>query len=221
MNKNEYILLQRKKYRTARVNALTMICLTAVNILTLLTDIGFYFPFSASFPYLLLDAEGLAAGDALSVVLLIVLLLCMASYLLCYFLSARRFSAMVGLLALFAVDFAMLGLVIARFVGAGETGAAISFVIDAVFHCWVLYYLIVGVTAGKRIKDASYGEDSSDVNGLVCQTTDKTGQAVPPSLPEPLVLERTESKDEPSSQNVGEHDNTKSPAKEQSAAKGE
>lgn len=45
MNKDEYILMQRKKYRTARVNALTMICLTAVNILTLLTDIGFYFRF--------------------------------------------------------------------------------------------------------------------------------------------------------------------------------
>lgn len=90
---------------------------------------------------------------------------------------------MVGLLVLFSVDFAMLGLVIAMFVGTGETDAAISFVIDAAFHCWVLYYLIVGVTAGKRIKDASYGEDSSDVNGLVCQTTDKTGQAVPPSLP--------------------------------------
>lgn len=42
MNKDEYILIQRKKYRTARVNALTMICLTAVNILTLLTDIGFF-----------------------------------------------------------------------------------------------------------------------------------------------------------------------------------
>lgn len=162
----------------------------------------------------------MAAGETLSVVLLIVMLLCMASYLLCYFLSAKRFSAIVGLLVLFSVDFAMLGLVIAMFVGTGETDAAISFVIDAAFHCWVLYYLIVGVTAGKRIKDASYGEDGSDVNGLHCQATDQRGQAEQ-HLPEPFVLERTESKDEPSSQNVGEHDNTKSPAKEQSAAKGE
>lgn len=44
---------------------------------------------------------------------------------------------------------------------------------------------------------------------------------VPPSLPEPFVLERTESKDEPSSQNVGEHDKADSPAEERSAAKEE
>lgn len=220
MNKEEYILLQRKKYRTARVNALTMICLTAVNILTLLTDIGFYFPFSASFPYLLFDTEGLAAGETLSVVLLIVMLLCMAAFLLCYFLSAKRYSAMVGLLVLFSVDFALLGLVIAMFIGTGEKDAAISFVIDAAFHCWILYYLIVGVTAGKRIKDASYGEDSFDANGALCHADDKRGQAES-GLSEPFVFERTESRDEPSSRSVGEPDNTDSPAEEQSAAKEE
>lgn len=143
------------RYRTARASMLTMCGLTVVNILLNLFGIGFYFPFSASFPQFCIYPS-LLAGDSLDklvfAVLLIVALVALAALFTSWALSKKHFAFSIVSLILFSFDCFILLALILLALSVGTFDGYI--IIDVAFHAWVMYELIVGVVSGSKLKAA-------------------------------------------------------------------
>lgn len=132
-------------YIQARGNLLMMLCFTAVNLLLLFFNAGVIFLFSATMPYLsllfgILDETGALAipGGVFAVVLV-------AVYFLCWLFSKENPRWMLAALVLFIMDTVCLGVycVLAK----DFTG-----ILDVVFHALVLYYLVSGLRAAKKLE---------------------------------------------------------------------
>ncbi len=83
-------------------------------------------------------AETTAVGIVIAVFIL-------AIYLVCWIFSKKHYGWMIAALVLFIIDTAIMGV---TYVFAGDT----SGILDAVIHIWVLYYLIIGVKYGIKLK---------------------------------------------------------------------
>lgn len=133
----------QQRYNTARSNLLLVIILTLVNIVLLFTESESMLLFSASIPYyavvfgVLLDI--LPMGLAVAAVLLVL-------YFLCWLLSKKRSGWLIVALVLFVLD--TLGMV-----GLYLLAEDFSGVLDALIHIWVLAYLIMGISAAKKLKN--------------------------------------------------------------------
>lgn len=132
-------------YIQARGNLLLMLVCTALNILLLVTGVGYMILFSATVPYLsmafgLIDETGilLIPGVLLSIALV-------AVYFLCWLLSKKNPRWLMAALVLFIIDTVCL---VAFYIFAKDfTG-----IMDVLFHAWVLYYLISGVRANQKLE---------------------------------------------------------------------
>lgn len=137
-----------RNYKNGRSNLLMMTVLTVVNVILLLLNATVSFPFSAFFPqfvFALLAYSG-AEYDLFYIVGIILAVVPLGIYLLCYFLSAKRISWLVTALVLFSLDFIFLIIFLLPQIEA-------SSIIDIVFHIWVIYYLIRGVSSGFKLKN--------------------------------------------------------------------
>lgn len=143
-------------YLRARGNLLMMLCFTAVNLLLLLFNAGVMFLFSATVPYLALlfgmaDDTGMMIPGAILAVVLV------AVYLLCWMFSKNNSRWLLAALVLFIMDTVCLG---AYCVLAKDfTGIP-----DVVFHALVLYYLVSGLRAAKKLEslppeELTYADD--------------------------------------------------------------
>lgn len=135
-----------QKYNASRSNLLLMIILTVVNIVLLFAQSDSMLLFSASIPYyavifgVLLEEEALLVmGCTVAAVLLIL-------YFLCWLLSKKKSGWLVLALVLFIID--TLGMV-----GLYLLAEDFSGILDALMHVWILYYLVVGVQTGKKLKN--------------------------------------------------------------------
>ena len=134
----------QEKYKVARTNLLVVVLFTVLNIILILADIDRSFLFSAFIPQVMVfwglnKVEGIpefssfGTGLMISVALLIILI-----YLLSYLFSKKKAGWMITALVLFSIDcivFAVLAF----------PGFQASYLIDILFHAWVMYYLILGV----------------------------------------------------------------------------
>ncbi len=136
----------------ARSNLLAMTILTVVNIAAYFFNSNFSFPFSAYFPYIslafgdifsreLMDASIFYWGAAFAIISLTL-------YFISYFLSKRRQGWL-----LFAAILYFLDLLFMAFIYFPDYD--FSALIDFFFHFWVLYYLVIGVSAAKKLKGLS------------------------------------------------------------------
>ena len=159
-----------QKVKISRANLLLVVVITAFNTLFLFFDSESYFLFSAFLPYyLVLDGlfrcgklpsdwyEGIEAFEfenaslltTLTVISVIIILL----YAACWFLSKKYPTVVFSVaLGLFIIDSLAL-----FFIG----GVALSMILDYLFHVWILYYLITGIKAARKLKTIPDDEPTS------------------------------------------------------------
>lgn len=136
----------QQKYNGARSNLLMMLILTTLNIVLYLSGSGTMFLFSATVPYLLAIWGTLffEAAPVMAIYLVIAVVI-LVLYLLCWVFSKKHFGWMIGALVLFVLDIAFMA---GMYLESPELFSAL----DALCHIWVLYYLIMGVSSGVKLK---------------------------------------------------------------------
>ena len=145
--------LATQRYTAARHNLLLMIGFTVINIALLIFNSNTMFLFSATVPYMsavyaqqFMSMPAVAAVKCvLSAVCIGVVFVSLAAYLLCWFMSKKQYGWMIVALVLFGIDtlaMAALYLIFGDFSG----------IADALVHAWVLYYLVLGVINGYKLR---------------------------------------------------------------------
>ncbi len=151
----------QQKYKSARANLLVMIMLTVLNIVLLFANSDRVFLFSATVPYV-----SMALGRALyfewgnNVVLvqgIIVAVISLAFYLICWIFSKKNNGWLIAALVLFSADTVFMA-------GFYLLTQDASGIMDAIIHIFVLYYLIAGVMAGNNLKKLSTIEEETTVS---------------------------------------------------------
>ncbi len=148
------------KYNAARMNLLLVVVFTVVNIVMMMANTSNYFLFSASIPYLFAmygvvysgimpddfyadpSFDGFVfLGDEFFYITIAVAVLVLGLYMLCWFFSKKKPALLTVALVLFIID----TVVTVRFLG-------LFTIIDLVFHGWVIWSLISGINANKKLK---------------------------------------------------------------------
>ena len=154
------------RYNSARANLLLVTILTLVNVVLLAVDASFYFPFSASFPCDVITGARMWCGmypeefyvelaeltgepvmteffpSAVFYVALVIGVILIAIFSLCWLLSKKKVGWMIAALVLFILDTLYLL----------SMGLAIDMLIDLLFHVWVLVSVISGLSAHFKLK---------------------------------------------------------------------
>ncbi len=135
-----------KRYAAARADLLIMTVLTILNIVTMFFGNESMMLFSASIPYFAVGSGYWYNDKELLIFGIIIAVISISLYLLCWILSKKRYQWLIVATVLFAIDSAyMLWL----YFSAGELASG---VFDIVIHALVLYYLIAGIITGKKLK---------------------------------------------------------------------
>lgn len=155
-NSPEYLL---KQIAGGRYSLLLILIFTVVNLVLLLVDSDRYFLFSASVPYYF-TAFGIGMDSALSggigtftITALVISLLILAVYLLCWILSKKRTGWLTAALVLFCVD--TVGLLFLSYIF--ET----SNLLDFLLHAWAIYSLANGVYCAGKLKKSAPRPDAA------------------------------------------------------------
>ena len=157
-------------YNSARINLLIAMVFTLVNCVLSVVGGNTYFLFSITFPYAMVTegafwtgimfspeeyAElGVPASEMMPMWFLFVMLvpavIALALYALCWIFSKKRVGWMIAATVLFVIDTLFLIL---------YYGVAADFIMDYLFHGWVLFILIRGVISHFRLKEVKAQAD--------------------------------------------------------------
>lgn len=154
MNTQQQTLPPRKlaeqKYASARSNLLLMLIFTVINIVLFFAGSGTMMLFSATIPYFsVIFGQAFAEVWEMNLFLtvgIIIAVISLALYLLCWIFSKKHFGWMIGALVFFIMDTLVMGAMY-LFVLQDASG-----ILDVLVHVWVLYYLIIGVSNGSKLK---------------------------------------------------------------------
>lgn len=154
-NSPEYLLRQ---VSNGRYSLLLIVILTMVNIVMTLLDTGRYFLFSASVPYHLVFLgmafeNGFVDGawdvrGSLTYTGLVIALVIVAVYFLCWLLSKKRPGWLTAALVLFVIDTVIL--VILAFV---LYDSPVSELMDLLLHIWAIVELVQAVRGNKKLME--------------------------------------------------------------------
>lgn len=141
--------MAESRYKSARWDLLIVIIFTVLNIVMLFGGSETMMLFSATVPYYAvaiayfanLQYGGLAWFVTGSLILAFIIL---AAYLLCWFFSKKRCGWLIAALVLFCLD-----TLATVFLYMGDFASGIM---DFVIHGIVIWYLAMGVKAGKQLK---------------------------------------------------------------------
>lgn len=139
------------RYKSARADLLLVIIFTVINIVMLFSGSESMMLFSATVPYVAVLVGYLAnieAGGALDWFVtgsLIFAFVILAMYLVCWFFSKKRYGWLLAALVLFSLDTVATVFLYLDNLGAG--------VMDFLIHGIVIWYLAMGVKAGKQMKN--------------------------------------------------------------------
>ena len=160
-NSREYL---NKQIAGARGSLLAILLFTAMNLVLLVTDAGRYFLFSAAIPYYLtalgmgMDIGSGASGiGTFTMIMLVISVVILGMYLLCWLMSKKKAGWLVAALVLFVLDSAVLLLV------ALGLNVLTESIMDVVFHIWALVELIRAVIANSKLKKLP-AETPVDIN---------------------------------------------------------
>ncbi len=159
-----------QKYRSSRMNLLLVVVFTAINLLLLVTNSDTYFLFSAFIPFFISSMGMLLCGrfpeefytdgledmlffdNSVFVILLIISVTLTLLYLLAWFMSSKnRVGWLIFALVFFGLD--TLGMFFI-------SGISLESIIDIVFHAWVIYYLIIGISVHYKLKKLPPEQDA-------------------------------------------------------------
>ena len=131
------------KYNNSRQSILLLFIFSVINIFSI-SMLGTYFLFSAYLPQVLISLAYL--DPSLTPVMVILSILYILPYLLCYIFSKKKAGWMIAALVLFSVDSLFFLIDLPAYLAAGE----VSFLIDLFFRIYVLASLIIGVVNAKQ-----------------------------------------------------------------------
>ena len=139
-----------RQINLARSNLIAMTVLTIVNIAAYFFGGNFGFPFSAFFPYAAVifgDIFAAELGDPMIFYWGIALAsISLILFFIGYILSKKRHIWLTIVTVLYVLD-----LIFMTFIYFPDFD--FSALLDYVFHFWVLYYLVLGVIAVRKIKN--------------------------------------------------------------------
>lgn len=150
------------KYTGARHNILLILAFSVINIILLVTNSNTYFLFSAYVPYVIVDlgmalcgmypseyyGEDLTGmeflGKEFLTVTIVIAALLLVLYLLSWIFSKKnRVGWLIFALVFFSIDTAMMLLL---------TGFSMDFIVDSIFHGWVIVSFAGGISAHYKLK---------------------------------------------------------------------
>lgn len=149
------------KYANARTNILLVIGFTVINLILLVSNSSTYFLFSAYIPYVLVDLgmllsgkydgeytaqllEGMETIPQALPVMLVVAVVILALYALCWVFSKKfKKGWLITALVFFGVDSLVMLLL---------SGFMVESLIDYAFHAWVIVSLAMGISACGKMK---------------------------------------------------------------------
>ena len=186
------------KYATSRANLLLTAVFTVINLILLITNSNTYFLFSAFIPYYITSLGMLLCGrypeeyytdglediifinDSFFAVALTVAVVMVLFYLLAWLLSKkRRVGWLILSLVFFSLDTILMLLL---------NGIALDWIMDILFHGYVIYFLIMGINAHFKLKKLPLEEETATAETILEDGFDQ-------SYPEFPVTD-TEDKDE-------------------------
>ena len=141
----------KKRYQAARADLLIMIVLTVANIVLLFVGSDTMMLFSAMIPYISVINGYFYNGGIIYYVIAAVVI---ALYILCWFMSKKKYPWLIVATVLFALDSVYL---VELCVVSGDFASS---TIDFIIHALVLYYLIAGIITGKKLKEIEGSSDS-------------------------------------------------------------
>lgn len=156
------------KYNNSRLSILLLFIFSVINIFTIST-LGTYFLFSAYLPQVLISLAYL--DPSLTPVMVILSILYILPYLLCYIFSKKKDGWMVAALVLFSVDSLFFLIDLFAYLAAGD----LSFIIDLIFRIYVLASLIIGVVNRKQAVSVANGVQENAANENVNQGSETEG----------------------------------------------
>lgn len=147
--------IKRNQYNVARVNVLSVVLLTLINVVLCLLGMDSYFLFSAIVPYFIASIGALWGGlyppeyyadlemteaDFMSTGFVVacaaIAIFIIALYFVCWLLSKKHVAFMIAALVLFAIDTILMPVLF---------GISLDWILDYVFHAWVLVSLVIGI----------------------------------------------------------------------------
>lgn len=138
------------KYNNMRYSLLLILVFSFINLFSPLA--GFYMLFSAYIPQLLAEYgayfyvnEGILL---LYIIFVVIAILLLVPYLLCWIFSKKHVGWMIGALVFFSIDTLFFAVDFVSLLMIGE----ISYVLDLLFHIYALVSLILGVKYGLDMK---------------------------------------------------------------------
>ncbi len=148
------------KYNSSRLNILWVVVFTAINVIMLSAGSDRSFLFSAAVPTYLITFSMIYCGmypeeyyadfNAFDFVdkslywgALVVSILIIGFYLLCFFMAKKKVGWLISALIFFALDTALMLLVF---------GFSSTMIMDYVFHAWVIVILSTGISAYNKLK---------------------------------------------------------------------
>ena len=156
------------KYNNSRLSILLLFIFSVINIFSIST-LGTYFLFSAYLPQVLISLAYL--DPSLTSVMVILSILYILPYLLCYIFSKKKAGWMVAALVLFSVDSLVFLIDFFAYLAAGD----LSFIIDLIFRIYVFASLIIGVVNRKQAVLAANGVQENAANENVNQGSETEG----------------------------------------------
>lgn len=187
-----------QRYSVARLNLLIMLAFTLLNVVMMALGSDSYMLFSATVPYVLVQTGMYLCGklsadwyegdtfeflpDTVLYIMVAIAVVIMLYIFLCWLLSRKgRYGFFIAALVYFALDTLFLLSMLST-----------SLIVDLVFHAWVIYYLIIGISSGIKMKKAPADEPVA--------TGDHTFTSLPnadePSSDTPDTAENTDSESE-------------------------
>ena len=136
------------------MNLLLMMALTVVNIVLFFAGSESMMLFSASIPYFAVIFGATIEIPVLAIICYVIAGLTVVGYLLCWLLSKKRYGWLIPALVLFIFDTLAMG---GMYLWVGD----FSGILDVLMHAWVLYYLIVGISSGKKLKNLLVEEEET------------------------------------------------------------
>ena len=140
-----------EQFAGGRSTLLAVILMSIINIVMLLSGSDSYFLFSASVPYYLtfmgMYFDSLVNSNMYTVTAIVISAVILALYFVCWLLSKKRPGWLTATLVLFILD--TLTLLYFVFVVFGSLG---EFIIDLLLHGLVLFQLIRGVLAARKMR---------------------------------------------------------------------
>lgn len=178
-NKETPRMTALKKYNVARGNLLLMVGLTAINVILAAVGSEYMMLFSATVPYFTAILGTITEFGLPLVGCVISALVMIAVYFICWIFSKKHYGWMITALVLFSLDTLVLVLL---YLLAME----VSGIVDAAIHIWVLYYLIIGVSNGAKLKvlpeDEITNAEEIEVDSIVPETNLESENSNTPTL---------------------------------------